>query len=948
MLASRFTLVAALCLAACGPSTANTTPPLYAPLTAGAGDAEAAPAHRLPDDTHPLAYTLTIDISPDQPSFRGVVSIDVQLDRPRETIYLHAKDLHPESARVLRLDAQGRGDGESVLGQLATVTPSGLAALKLPQPVGPGTLRIEIAYRARFGDKLDGLYRVKAGDAYYAFTQFEAVSARQAFPCFDEPRFKTPFEVTLRVPQALKAIANTKEVSSKDVPGGLREVRFAKTEKLPTYLVAMAVGPLDVVDAPAVPASDVRKTPLPLRGIAAKGRGAELAYALRETPKLIASLEQYLGIAYPYDKLDLIAVPDFAAGAMENAGAITFRDMLLLLKDDAPEQQRRLFALVNAHELAHQWFGNLVTMPWWDDVWLNEAFATWMESHVIRDVYPAYEEELTQVGSAHYAMDTDSNANARQIRQPIESDHDIENAFDGITYSKGAAVISMFERYLGADKFRAGLQLYLSRHAFGNATARELTAALAEASGQAVQPAFYSFLEQPGVPLIGAELDCKSAPALLLSQTRYLPLGSPLLPGGVPGASGATPQGKADSRWQVPVCVRLGYGTETKDVCQLLSEPSMRVPLEGACPSWLMPNAAAAGYYRWSLSPERLRGLVQSRSVLSMAEQMSLAASVQAAMRAGALDGGEALSAQLELVASPKRQVADTALGALLANMDDLLDDATRPLLRAELGKALRAGYEKYGLFSKDPAENGDAKLARSLYVRGLAFAARDPALREELAKLGEAQLELGTHPRLAELPSELRELALAAAVQVRGKPVIDRALERLFASQDGLDRGRLLGAVTSQKDPALTNAVMALSLDERLRENERYMPIFGQSSQVETREQAFAWLVPNFDALRGKLGPHAGAALFRAPRELCSETAAASVQASLGPKATTVTGAPRELGLALESIRLCAALSAAQGPKAQAALKARGGKAPATATQGGKAQRKTPPPAAR
>lgn len=900
-------------LSACGSSSATSTPPIYAPATAGRADAEVPPKDRLPEDTHPLRYALTLELVPARSTFRGEVVIDLALDRPRESLYLHAKNLRASSVRVLR------HDGEALAGTLEKVTDSGLSAVRLSEPVGPGVVKLEIAYEADYGQHLASIYRVRTGDDWYVFSQFEAISAREAFPCFDEPRFKTPFDITLRVPQEGAVIANTRELSSTPLPnqsreaaGGatpvpLREVRFATTEKLPTYLLAFAVGPFDVVDAPDIPASDVRKNALPLRGVAVKGRGPELAHALRETPRILEALERYFGIAYPYDKLDIIAVPDFGAGAMENAGAITFRDTLLLIRDDATENVRRSFAYVQAHELAHQWFGNLVTMPWWDDIWLNEAFATWMGAKIIAQVYPEYESELSQLGHVHHAMVVDSRASARQIRQPIASDHDIGNAFDSITYSKGGAVLAMFERYLGAEVFQKGLQLYMKRHAFANATARDLTAALAEAAQQpSVDEAFFSFLEQPGVPLIDTVLDCASEPkTLILSQSRYAPLGSSI---------------DRDALWQVPVCVRFGYSgpAEPREQCLLVSEKSarMQLPAEG-CPSYAVPNAHAAGYYRFTVSPDALARLTAPTAQLSVIESMSLSANIDAAMRAGELSAGPAFEALFKLVTHPKRQVIESALNALNEASDQLLDDDTRSLLRAQLAALLRPHFDKVGLFAS-AQDDGEAKLLRALLVRGLAFLARDDALREELARLGEAALGLSEHPRLGELPQELRDLALSAAVQLRGEPALEAAIAQLLASQDGHTRSRLLSAIASQRDPAYTERVLALTLHEGLRNNERAVPVTSQHVYPETREVAYTWLKANIDALSAKMGKHGAQSLLLAPSRLCREQAAEDVASAFREKADGILGGPRALEFTLENIRLCTAFRATQGEKAR------------------------------
>ncbi len=889
-----------------GPPTA----PVHAASPATDGDLEKPPANgRLPDDTRPLRYALTLEIVPSRTGFAGRVAIDLVLDRPRETLYLHARGLRGREVTVTPPDAEPRR------GTLAQVNDSGLAAVRLRQPVGPGPVRLEIAFDAPYVEGLKGLYHVKSGGKEYAFTQFEAIAAREAFPCFDEPRFKTPFEVTLRVPAAEVAIANARERSASPIDGGLKEVHFFATEKLPTYLLAFAVGPFDVVSAPDLAVSAERDHTVPLRGIAAAGRGPDLSLALRETPAMLQSLERYFGIAYPYDKLDLIAVPDFAAGAMENAGAITFRDTYLLIKDDAPEGQRRGLASVNAHELAHQWFGNLVTMPWWDDIWLNEASATWMGERVVAELYPETQVALSALSHTHGAMDVDGQQSARQIRQPIESDHDIENAFDAITYSKGGRVLSMFERYVGAETFRQGLHLYLTRHRFGNATARDLVAALSEVAGRPLEQAFFSFLDQPGVPLVETALDCTGpAPRLSIKQSRYFPLGV--------GAA-------RDQRWQVPVCVRFAVGSEPKEQCTLLSESSTQLTLDAAsCPRWLMPNAGAQGYYRFTPAERDFEALLAARAELSPAEQMSLAVNADAALRSGTLPASRVLAVLSELGHTDTRQVLETSLSGFAFVREALLDPANLAAYRQKLGALVGPGYTKLGLFPKSgQAVHGESKLRRAQLVRAMAFSVKDAALRAQLYKLGRAQLGLETDPRLASLPRELIETALMVAVQEGGASLFERAEEQLFASDDGLVRTRLLMALGATEDPALGARVLSLSLDARLRTNETLLPLALQAGSFETRKGALEWLHQHRDALLARVSEHRASDAIAAFDGLCSEADAAQLDALFSPGIDRIAGGPRELRLTLEAIRSCSAVREAQRASANAYFSTPGAK---------------------
>ena len=337
-------------------------------------EAPRLPEGKLPEGVRPTSYRLSLEVVPERDRFSGSAMITVELDRASNLIWMHGERL--EVTSIYATHATTR-----VEASWAQQTEDGVARVDFVEPLPAGRSTLHIEYSAPFDTPLRGLYRVQTGGQTYAFTQFESISARLAFPCFDEPRFKTPFEVTLTVPEGEFAAANTPVDRAISLPSGLQRISFLPTPPLPTYLVAFAVGPFDVVTGTAIPPNEGRAFPIPLRGLAAKGRGTRLQYALGQTARFVEALEAYFGIPYPYRKLDLVAVPDFAAGAMENVGLITFREWLLLLDAErATEGQRRAFAYVMAHELAHQWFGNLVTMPWWDDI--TSVLGTWLAAHL--------------------------------------------------------------------------------------------------------------------------------------------------------------------------------------------------------------------------------------------------------------------------------------------------------------------------------------------------------------------------------------------------------------------------------------------------------------------------------------------------------------------------------------------------------------------------------------
>ncbi len=535
----------------------------------------APPQFRLGNTVKPVRYGLDLTVIPSAEKFEGSMDIDLVLSQPASVIWMHGVDLTVKRAAIdaggTKLTARPVTGANEFLG----------FAFDRAAPAGKAVLHV--AYEARINSNNSaGLFRNKDGNDWYAYTQFESTDARRAFPCFDEPAFKTPWRLTLHVRRGDTAFSNTPVVSETDEPNGMKAIRFAETKPLPSYLVAFAAGPFETVNA-----GKAGKNAVPLRIITPRGKAAEARYAAAVTGRIVELLESYTGIPYPFEKLDSISVPLFF-GAMENPGLVTYGQSIILAKpDEETVSFKRDYAEIAAHELAHMWFGDLVTTDWWNDIWLNEAFATWMEPKVLGGFRPEWHAEISEAQQNVAVMGQDSLVSARKIRQPIESQNDIANAFDGITYNKGAAVIQMFENWIGPEKFRKGVQRYLQRHAYSNATAADFLAAISEAAGFDVSPAFSTFLDQAGVPLVSAELKCGQGaqPALELTQKRFLPLGS---------------KGSAQQTWRIPVCFEYGDGGDTRQQCAVLDGVRAELKLAEAksCPSWVVLNAGEKGYYR--------------------------------------------------------------------------------------------------------------------------------------------------------------------------------------------------------------------------------------------------------------------------------------------------------------------------------------------------------------
>ncbi|WP_321474152.1 M1 family metallopeptidase [uncultured Paludibaculum sp.] len=563
----------------------------------------------------PVRYSVDLTIVPERPEFSGVARITVKLDAGSTGVTLNAKDLVPGNARV-------SSGGRTVAARARVLNPEEIR-VEWVAPLGPGEAEVEIAYQGRMDDKLlVGPYRRQVDGAWYVFTTFTAIEARRAFPCFDEPHFKTPWKLTLHVRREHQAFSNTGMETETPEPDGMKAMRFAATAPLPSELVAFAVGPFDTLEGHAAGQKKV-----PVRVVTPRGRSQQGRYAADVTDTLLARLERYTGIPYPSGKLDHVALPEGAYGAVENPGLITYQQRGLLAEPgkDTPEWRARLRGLMT-HELAHQWFGNLVTQAGWQDVWLSEGFATWLAGRMMDDDSPAAERNLAAVAARERIMAVDSVAAARPVRLAMRGREELSDVYSRMVYQKGAAVLLMLEGWQGEQRFRQELQSYLKQRQFGVATTDDLAKALGTAA------TLHTFLDQPGIPKVEVTARCENGRGrLMLAQ-----------------------QDKAKN-WSVPVCWR----TDRARACTVLESGEQTVPLN-ACPAWVFGNAGGTGYYRTVWSEGQLKVLTAGGlAQLTAAEKLTLVYDLQA--------GGVGASVLSTLAADAQPRVARAAAEALRA-----------------------------------------------------------------------------------------------------------------------------------------------------------------------------------------------------------------------------------------------------------------------------------------
>lgn len=844
---------------------------------------------RLPQDVVPQDYNLTFTPDLAAATFTGEETIQVTLQKPTGSITLNSAEIQFQKASITQ-------SGNTQEARVSLDAQKEQATLTVPTQLAAGPATIHIQFSGVLNDKLRGFYLAKTKQRRYATTQFESTDARRAFPCFDEPAFKATFEITLVVDKGDTAVSNGRIISDAPGPGeGKHSLKFSPTPKMSTYLIAMAVGDFQCNEGEA--------DGIPIRVCGTPDKKPLGQVALRYAEEILKYYNQYYGIKYPYGKLDVVGVPDFEAGAMENTAAIFYRESLLFIDDkNSSVRSHADVFLVLAHEMAHQWFGDLVTMKWWDNIWLNEGFANWMEKKPMEALHPEWNANLDAVQGTNKALQVDSLRSTHPIRARAETPDEINELFDPISYDKGAAVMLMIESYVSPEVFRRGVNSYLRKFQYSNATAEDFWSTMAQASGRPVDRIMPTFVNLPGEALVKVKAECitpKAQPVktrrgrrsrkpvqphpkieITLSQQRFFSDGS------------ADP---SNQLWLIPVCIKTD---DSKPFCQLIGEKQQVVPVVG-CSNWVFTNANAVGYYRTQYDDEilkKLNGVLMTG--LTTADRMSLLNDELALVQAGKEKIGSMLDLVGALNSDQERAVVDSYSPALDLVDEYLVTDADRETYHAWLRATFRPMLGKLG-WAPVPGESEDVHVLRASVVEILGRVAQDPQTVKESTRLTRQYLQApnSVDPTLA--PSILKVAASAGDSALLDEYL--NGMRHMTAPEQYYNIGQ---ALAEFRGAALVERVLQLAVSPESRSQDAPHLIAEVLSNPFNKAPAWQWIKSHWPEVEKKITMSSGGEIVFASSSFCDAVHRDEVQQFFTEH--KVPSAERVLKMAGERVNSC------------------------------------------
>jgi alanyl aminopeptidase len=771
---------------------------------------------RLDPNVAPTFQAVELNLDADQETYTGSVRIELRVAMPARDFLFHAEEMTLDSATL-------EGKGGAVAIEIADAGDRGTRRATAKSELAPGDYVLSIRFSKPYNTRAVGLYRMFYEGRGYLFTQMESLDCRKAFPCWDEPIYKIPWQMTITVPLQQEAVSNA-PVEKESRGATTKTLVFKRMPPTSSYLIAIAVGPLESVA--------ITGLSVPGRIYTVKGSKQLAKHGASIAPRILARLEQYFGTKYPYEKLDFIAVPEYWPGAMENPGAITFSDKILLIDPAAASvAQKRTIAMVTTHEIAHMWFGDWVTMSWWDDLWLNESFADWLAMKITHDLFPEYRMDTHELGDVNQVMLSDARPSTSTVRRKVDSGADIMEDL-GLAYEKGRTVLRMTEEFIGPDAFQRGVRAYLDAHKWGNAVAEDLFAALSQAADKDLQPILASYLEQPGYPLI--KVDVNPNGLVTVSQKRF-------------SNAGITTD---DQLWSTPVRLKISDGKDVQTRVVLLDKASTSVEVGGHV-DWVMPDAGGVGYYRWVVPADMMMKLAEDpEQTMGDREAARFLGNARALLNSGEISGDEYLALASAFSKHPDPEI----VAALMADLSTLkmpfvTDDLAEPFA-AYVRRTLGPAREKFGIEPR--ADDIEAvKLLRPGLITWLGDDGRDPEVRayaKDLAK------------RYQNDPTSIEPTIAGAVLSVAasdGTPEQFKAYQQKFESAKvPAERSRYLSALGKFDDPKLQDAALEYALSDKVRPTEMFQAVAGLFDTEAGRDRGFAWMTKNYNRIAGRMPP--------------------------------------------------------------------------------------------
>lgn len=824
-------------------------------------------AGRLPAGVRPQGYALDLLVRPEEKIFSGKLVITLLIETSLRAITLHALDLCVTETRIC-----GQAGLVTVNTSEETIT------ITFPDPIPQGKNRLSLVFSGKLNQQMRGFYATEVQGETFAFTQFEATDARRMFPCFDEPALKAHFKLSLSIPAHLTALSNM-PIIAENVVGDLKQVAFDETPVMSTYLLAVAVARLEKkeiqVEGTRVAVWTVPDQ-LPLG-----------SFALKVTQAVLPFLNDYFDLPCPTPKLDLVCVPDFAMGAMENWGAIFFRDSCLLLDENlsSTATQRRV-ADVITHEIVHQWFGNLVTMHWWDDLWLNESFATWLACKIVDQWRPEWGFWLSFQEGKSVPLALDALENSRAIQAEVSNAAEIEEIFDALTYEKGGACLRMIEQFLGESVFREGIRLYIKRFQYQNARASDLWKTLEESSGQVLAKIAEDWFTRPGFPLIKITVqDDDLTTELVLSQQRFT--------GGRPGSESPP--------WSIPMILRYADHNGVHRLKILMDRQEMKIPLPvtGSL-KWLYGNASETGFYRVSHEGVLVPSLSDfAKTVLEPIEKIGYLGDIWALTRRGDYSISIFMEALCQFRGDPSRVLVSEICSYLEILSNQIVTQADRPRFAAFVDQQLNALWQNCG-WDADKNEDDEKRLVRADLLWVLGSIAQD---EEILSELPRRQTLYQARPRSIDATLVGSLLRLCAVTD--GGTRFEKFIEKFERSKTPELRDHYLLALAAFNKPALACKLIDLALSEKMRAQDLWKPIHALLSSPTVQEASWDYIKRHWPALHKKGGSLAAQRIIQATAQLWSETWHADVSAFFENPSIRAGVGSRTLAQTLEFIQL-------------------------------------------